>query len=313
MKWKFLFIFLLAATQANAQCEAILPFSESAMKDIRDVYQFQFLHKKPQNKLDTLVYQIMHPAMVIDSNYYDWNMLYPQVRHVVDRIKMTGLVNDIGALRSQDAFVLLSLSSMIPFKVQDDMNPFTEFCYTVTNYGGNVALNKYFLDSAVSTNLSYTEFNNAVILKSKPLRSAMFKGITYCKPLEGDAHIMYEMSKVDPKPYDDAVEAIFAKYMNKHPTMNNYFSIDSITMEVYQLPFFVDAIWDNCILLVDQLDGVKRLKLGVIFKVGTSEPSYIQRVYSINNSLERGQELVGKVFHPNFVSQIRQECEAHDE
>jgi hypothetical protein len=56
MKWKFLFIFLLAATQANAQCEAILPFSESAMKDIRDVYQFQFLHKKPQNKLDTLVY-----------------------------------------------------------------------------------------------------------------------------------------------------------------------------------------------------------------------------------------------------------------
>lgn len=303
---------MLATTQATAQCEAILPFTEASMKDIDDVYQFQFLHKKPQNKLDTMVYQMMHPAMVIDSSYYDWNMLYPQVRNVVDRIKMVKLVNDIGAMRSQEAFVLLSLSYMMPFKVQDDMNPYTSFCYTLTEYGGAKALNTYYLNGAVDTNLPYPEFNNTVVLKSIPLRSAMFKDIRYCKPLEGDARFYYEMSKVDLKPYDDAVEAIFAKYMNKHPIMNNYFSIDSITMEVYQLPFFVDAIWDNCILLVDPLDGIIRLKLGVIFKAGNSESTYIQRVYSINNSLDQGQVLVDKVFHPNFVSQTRQECEAHD-
>jgi hypothetical protein len=53
--------------------------------------------------------------------------------------------------------------------------------------------------------------------------------------------------------------------------------------------------------------------LGVIFKVGTSEPTYIQRVYIINNSLEKGQELLDKMFHPNFALQTRKKCEGHDE
>lgn len=312
MKWNILFILMLATTQATAQCEAILPFTEASMKDIHDVYQFQFLHKKPQNKLDTMVYQMMHPAMVIDSSYYDWNMLYPQVRNVVDRIKMVKLVNDIGAMRSQEAFVLLSLSYMMPFKVQDDMNPYTSFCYTLTQYGGAKALNMYYLNGAVDTNLPYPEFNNTVVLKSIPLRSAMFKDIRYCKPLEGDARFYYEMSKVDPKPYDDAMEAIFAKYMNKHATMKSYFSIDSITMEVYQLPFFVDAIWDNCVPKVGAPDGVNQEQLGVIFKVDTPVTRFIERVYIINNSLEKGQVLVDKVFQPNFVSRMRQKCEVYD-
>ncbi|HAD34391.1 MAG TPA: hypothetical protein DCF44_07820 [Chitinophagaceae bacterium] len=316
MKWNFIVILLLAAKQAAAQCEAVLPFKESSVTDIQDVYQFKFLSKNPQNKLDTLVYQLMHPGIVIDSNYYDWNNLSPQIRPVVDRIKMLEIVNDIGAMRSKEAFLLLNLSYMIPFKMQDDMNLFTNLCYTLTEYGSAKALNRYFLNNAVSTKLGQIEFKQAVILKSKPMRLKMFKGITYCKPLQGDARVLYEMSREDPKPYDDAVEAIFAKYMNKHTSMKSYFPIDSITLEVYQLPFFVDAIWDNCVPKVESSNGVNQLRLGVIFNVhkeSVTEPTYIQRVYIINNSLAKGQILVDKVFDPNFVSRTRKQCEGYDD
>ncbi|MCC7029705.1 MAG: hypothetical protein IT257_05310, partial [Chitinophagaceae bacterium] len=136
--------------------------------------------------------------------------------------------------------------------------------------------------------------------------------IMYCKPLQGEAKLLYEMSQVDPKPYDAAIEAIFAKYMNRHQNMRSYFSLDSIMLEVAQLPLFVDAIWNNCVPQVASPDGVSDYRLGVIFKADT-EAKTIQRVYIVNNSLEKGQVLVEKKYDTDFVSRTRRQCEGHDE
>jgi hypothetical protein len=134
----------------------------------------------------------------------------------------------------------------------------------------------------------------------------------YCKPLQGEAKLLYDMAQIDPKPYDDAIETIFAKYMNRHQNMRSYFSLDSITLEVAQLPLFVDAIWNNCVPQVASPDGVSDHRLGVIFKADT-EAKTIQRVYIINSSLEKGQVLVEKKYDADFVSRTRRQCEGHNE
>ena len=269
MKKYTVLLILFISSKIFAQCEAILPFTEKSMEEIHDVYQFTFLHKIPQNKLDSLVLQLMYPNMVIDSNYYDWNSTYPRVVSLIDRINMLKITDAIGALQTKEAFLILNLNYIMPFKMGDDLSPFVSFCSTINYYGGPMALNKYFFNKEIpiTEKLAFPEFNNAVALKCKLLREKYLKGITYCKPLQGDAAAVYEMNKINPAPYDSMVAYIFNKYCNRNTNQKAYYSRDSITMEVFQLPNFVDAIWDDCVPQIMLPKDVHTHQLGVLFNV----------------------------------------------
>jgi hypothetical protein len=313
MKKYTVLLILFISSKIFAQCEAILPFTEKSMEEIHDVYQFTFLHKIPQNKLDSLVLQVMYPNMVIDSNYYDWNSTYPRVVSLIDRINMLKITDAIGALQTKEAFLILNLNYILPFKMGDDMSPYTSFCSTINYYGGPMALNKYFLNKEIpiTEKLAFPEFNNAVALKCIPLREKYFKGITYCKPLQGDTAALYEMNKINPAPFDSMVENIFNKYCNKNAKQKLYYSRDSITMEVFQLPYFVDAIWDDCVPQIISPQNASTHQLGVLFRLDNDRA--IIRVYTIANSMLSGQKIIAKQFNADFVSRTRRKCENYDE
>ncbi len=314
-KYSFL-VFLFISSKIFAQCEAILPFTEKSMEQIHDVYQFTFLHKEPQNKLDSLVLQLMYPSRVIDSNYFDWNYSSPRVQSVIDLFNYRKVLDELALLKTNEAFLILHLYYLIPSKIHDDLNPFLTFCANINYFGGAVAINKHYLKNAISTDLGFTEFNHAVFERSLPLLNEKIKGIKYCKPLQGDAALLHEMKQSDPAPYDSAIEQILNKYLNRLPNQKTYFSMDSIIMEVFQLPTFADAIWDNCIAQVASPDGNSYYQLGVIFNIGKdrdNQNKYLQRVYTVQNSQSNGQILVDKRFHADFVSLTRRKCEGYDE
>lgn len=311
MRFALFIILLFLSQKSMAQCQAILPFTEKSAQEIHDIYQFTFLHRQPQNKLDSLVLQIMHPAMVVDSNYFDWNNTQPQVRSVVDRIKMNSLIDAIGALKTPEAFLLLNLAYMLPVQAQDDLTPLNSLCANISHYGGPIAINKYFLNHAVSQKLAFPEFSNQVILKSMPLRKTLLKNIKYCKPLQGDARILYEMSLTDPAPYDSAIEKVLNKYFNHYPNLPSLYYRDSIMIEILQLPTTRDAIWDDCIPQVAAENGTFWNKLGVIISVGrdlNNQEVYIQRVYEVQNNVRKGQKIVGTKFSADFVTSVRKQC-----
>jgi hypothetical protein len=315
-KGSVLFFFICCAKISFAQCQAILPFTEKAMEEIYDVYQFTFLHKKPQNKLDSLVLQIMNPQIIIDSNYFDWNYTSPQTRALVDRLQQYKIIDQIGALKTNEAFLLLHLHYLLPFKMEDDSSPLATFCSNIAYYGGPMIINKYYLQNAISTQLAFPEFTNAVVAKSLLMLKAKLKGINYCKPLQGEARSLYEMSLTNPTPYDSTIETVMDKYFNHYANAKNYYSRDSILMEIYQLPFTHDVIWDDCIAKVASEDGIAYDKLGVIINVGKdmyNQNIYIQRVYEVKNDRINGQKIVSKTYFADFVSQVRRQCAGIDE
>jgi hypothetical protein len=307
---------VLRSSSSHAQCQAILPFTENSMEHISDVYQFTFLHKQPQNKLDSLVQQLINPHLVIDSNYFDWNYNAPQIRSVLDLVQYRKLMDDIGRLKSKEAFVLLSMPYMIPFKVQDDLSPFNTMCYHIQYYGGGNALNKYFLNDEVSVQLNYTDFHNAVILKTKALRNKYFKDVTYCKKLEGDAWRMYEMQQTNPAPYDSVYINILSKYFTqnrliKNLGMNTVYALDSVMIDVLQHPLTVDAMWDDCLPRLNTDNAITNYMLGIIVHVGTDingQKKYIQRVYEVENDPRRGQRILQIFWDLDFVSHTRRLC-----
>jgi hypothetical protein len=255
----------------------------------------------------------MYPAMIVDSNYYDWNYTSPQVVTLIDRINMLKITDAIGALQTKEAFLILNLNYILPFKMGDDMSPYTSFCSTINYYGGPMALNKYFLNKEIpiTEKLAFPEFNNAVALKCKLLLEKYLKGITYCKPLQGDTAVLYEMNKINPAPFDSMVENIFNKNCNKNAKQKLYYSRDSITMEVFQLPYFVDAIWDDCVPQIISPQNASTHQLGVLFRLDNDRA--IIRVYTIANSMLSGQKIIAKQFNADFVSRTRRKCEGIDE
>ncbi|HOZ50475.1 MAG TPA: hypothetical protein PLU17_01350 [Chitinophagaceae bacterium] len=312
-----LFLILFSNFKSQSQCAAILPFTQKAMVDIHDIYQFTFLNKKPKNKLDTLVLQALYPGMIVDSNYYDWNNDNEKTRSLYERIKMKQLIDEIGQLKTSGAFLILNLPYLIPFKMQDDLTPLTSLVSNISHYGSATTINKYFLNNIVSNKIAPKEFERLVILKSIPLRKSKFTQIKYCKRLEGEALELYNMKQENPQPYDSLIEQVINKYLNKYHHISKllYFP-DSIMIEILQLPFTHDAQWDHCVPKVSADNGISHDRLGVIIQIGKDEfdqNKYIQRVYTLEKNNQTGQSIVEKEFSVAFISRTRRQCEGQDE
>ncbi|MFZ4753534.1 MAG: hypothetical protein ACOYLG_09335 [Chitinophagaceae bacterium] len=311
MKYLFCFLAVFSGLKLGAQCEAILPFTQESMKDIHDVYQFTFLNKIPKNKLDSLVHQAMFPPKKIDSNYYDWNNLNARIVEVIDPLKMYAIVDAIGALQTPEAFVILNLYGLLDMKNQGDLSLFSTFCANIHYFGGAVVINKYYLNSSVSVELKYTPFHSEVFVKCLPLREKYFKDILYCKRLQGDAMVMYEMSKIDPKPYDQIIEKILNQYLETIDPDRTQLFRDSVLIALNQLPVIHDATWDDC----NTSTKSDTNRLGVYFRSKeprTGEEISILRVYTLDMNSSGRPKLVNMVYSPNFISQTRLRCEQYE-
>ncbi len=313
---KHLFIFLMPFNIINAQCKAIIPFTERDMEQITDVYQFTFLHKNPQNKLDSLVIQAMYPTMIIDSNYYDWNSNFPRMVSRIDLYNFRKIVDDIGKLQTKEAFLILNLGYMLPFKTQGDLSPFTTFCNNLNYYGATDAINKYYLQDSISYNLSRSTFDNEVLAKALPMRKQLFKDIKYCQALTGNDRYLYEMQLHNSSYYDSVIERIVSKYLNHYPNLPGYFELDSVMLEILQLPFVHDAQWDNCVVKVADENHVPPYQLGVIIVVDKDaykQNIYIQRVYAVAKDSKRYSYLLPTKYDVDFVGRTRRQCEGEYE
>ena len=312
MKYLFCILTVFSGIKLNAQCEAVLPFTHESMKDIQDVYQFTFLNKSPKNKLDSLVRQAMFPPKKIDSNYYDWNNLDARIVEVIDPLKMYAIVDAIGALRTPEAFVILNLYGLLDMMGQGDLSLFSTFCANIHYYGGAASINKYFLDSSVSHELKYPPFHSEVFLKSLPLSQKFFKNIFYCKRLQGDAMLMYEMSKMNPKPFDEIIEKIIHHYLGSMEPDTTQLFRDSVLIALNQLPVVHDATWDDC----NNAFKSDTNRLGVYFRSKdsqTEEEISMLRVYTLITNSSGQQHLVDISYSPNFISQTRQRCEEYED
>ncbi len=313
---KLIFFFTLmgSCNHSFSQCKAVLPFTENAKQEITDVYQFTFLHKVPQNKLDSLVKQAMYPQMIIDSAYYECSNIAP--RKTIDRIQYRKIVDHIGKLKTKEAFLILNLYSMLPFQMQDDLTLFATFCSNINYFDATQVINKYYLKNTVNTKLPKLEFDNAVMAKAKVLRKQMFNGINYCQPLTGESRMLFEMQQYNPSAYDSTIQYTIAKYLNHYPNVPGYFELDSVMIDMLQLPFVHDAQWDNCVTKVASEPYSPPLKLGVIIEVGIDEfnqKKYIQRVYAVGKDKNRNSILLTINYDLDFVSRTRRQCEGIEE
>lgn len=94
--------------------------------------------------------------------------------------------------------------------------------------------------------------------------------------------------------------------------MKGYYSVDSILIDVNQIPQLIDVETDQCIPKVVGDDQIASTELSVIYSIGedfiTKQKKYIERVYTISNHPERGQWISNIRYQPNFIAHIRQTC-----
>lgn len=297
-------IFFFLGEPCFPQCKEVKVFHEKAMGEIHDLYQLTFLHKTPRTKLDTLVHELMYPNYILDSIYYDWSYHTPSLHSVIDRIRWDSLMNQLGALRSPEVFVLLNLPFLAPPSMMDDLSLFDSFLSNIRYQGSSFILNKYFLNNKVSIQLAFPEFETEVMRACHSIQEKYFKKVTYCIPLEGDALRWYEMSLTDPTPYDNSIQKAIKRCLN-HPGQAS-FSKDSILLEVLKIPGIYDYVWG-----LSSLDSKWQYdSLGVMICVGEDlwkQRGYVERVYLIQTLLSNGwqQNAVTPFYSLDFIQRNR--------
>lgn len=308
---KIIFILLSAylfPIQAISQCEAILPLTDTAMQYIGDPYQLTFIHKQPINRLDSLVMQLVHPPMKIDSNYYDWNNTQGQIRPVYDVEKIIKINDSIGQLKTDEALCILSLPYMAWMDMRGDLTPMNSFVSIIRMYGGAVAINKHYLNNAISTKLALQEFEIELCKKTIDIRKKCLRNIKYCKPLTGDAWLLYSMQQVNPDYYDSEIKKILGKYI-AHQSEAHRYQPDSIMIEILRLPFVRDADWDT--ELEKTIKSHTADKLGVI--IDDEEKGYaIERVYTIEINLSGNAKYKNAEYGIRFLETTRQQREKEE-
>ncbi len=319
-KYILTLFFIVLKTNGFAQCKTIKPFTTKSIADINDIFQFTFLHYPLQNKLDSLVFQLNYPMYVTDSSLYNWPTDGGKIRSVLDVFDYSKAINAIGKLQTPEAFFILNLPyiyrenvTIRDWKKADDLSPYNSMMSSIPHYGGATILNKYYLKQPVRTYINKQQWEANIIKQIEPLRQNNFKNIKYCLPLTGDDYSLAMMQKEDATECDSAVIKIINKYINKYKNVVSYYSIDSIVLEIHQLPKFIDMQTDQCMHYVSADDGNSSTRIGVIYKTAPRYPwenySTILRVYSINNNVYKGQSISNIEYSVNFISDIRKSCE----
>jgi hypothetical protein len=313
-----------ATAQRSAKlCEAIVPFTDSAVSDIRDVFQFTFLHYPPQNRFDTLVYQLNYPNYVLDSSYFAWPAEGKKVLSTIDIFNCPKLLRDIAKYKNAEAFTILYLpfifktnSYLREMHVADDLSPFNHMIAAVEYFDATKLLNEFFLENAVDTRLPRTKFDGRVLALCEKQRPRLLKDLQYCKPLKGDAYSLAAMQQIDASACDSAILPIIRSHLNKYPSQKSLYRLDSIMLDIFQLPLVQDAQDDACTRDKARKQGADTTSIGVIYDAGkefmTEQKLFVLRVYTLVNDSVNGQRIASVDYSNNFISKTRQACEGKE-
>lgn len=324
MKRILLFFLLTNLTLGGySQCKSIKPFSIQSIPLIHDIYQFTFLHYPPENKLDSLICMMHYPMYVLDSSYYRWPEPGVKIRSVIDYFNWTKVIDEIGQQRTAEAFFLLYLPYIFAENQQlrnmheaDDLSPLNAMLSAIPYYGGAKALNTYYLNNKVKAHLPTKQFEAEVLKATQSIRNNYTKNISFCIPLDGEDYSLELMKKEKPQVCDSVILSIIHKYINKKHNLNGSYSLDSILIDVYQLPNIIDAETDQCVPQMASADGVSTTRLGVIYHSSddfiTKQKKYISRVYTITSHPEKGQTISDVTYSLNFIANIRNQCNEND-
>lgn len=143
----FMLFFLLqigfTETMAQSKQDSVLITSSTDLGNVASPYAFTFLHEKPRHKVDLWVSNILHT-----TNYNDE--------------RMPRRVDELGAIRTKDAFRLLYVCCCVPITAKTPTT-FTELAMAIRSKGGYKALNQYFLSRAVPETLAEADFKREVM------------------------------------------------------------------------------------------------------------------------------------------------------
>ena len=154
-----LFIWFFWNTTGNlyCQCSDSVLVNDLNVGSITLVYQLTFLNQNPVDEIDTIVSQILNDLS--------------------DSTNLPILIDKLASSKTNKAYQFLYTCCCRPFCITD-INQFNTLTGTVGYYGGYYALNKYFLESKLSTELGTIEFMKKVILECRKNEP-----ITYFCPL----------------------------------------------------------------------------------------------------------------------------------
>ncbi len=309
----------LRTANLHAQCAAVKPFTVSDCGKIHDIFDFTFLQFPSQNRLDSLVFQLNYPMYVRDSSFYKWPADLRTVRSPIDVFDAEKVVREMGKLKTPEAFFILQLPWLIAENASlrsmhdaDDLSPFNNLLSVIPAFGGAKVLNEYYLQGRIDTHREKVKFEKEVIDACKPLRKEVLKKIRYCIRLQGNDYQLAIMRKSDPAACDSAVVKVIRKYLHSAEAKNGAYSLDSIMLDILQLPNIEDAENDRCIPATVYPDGTTETNIGVLYKMPARYPwdqyELIERSYRILRHHTRPTQLTIIGFTFAFLTKIRTQC-----
>jgi hypothetical protein len=198
-------------------CKNPIRVTKQNIYQVHNPYEFTFLHRVPQNAADSVAHMLRFGPLDTTS-----------AKKILKMAKG----------RSHEAFLFLYTCCAVDEKKEIGINHFHNIANQVNIWGGFEAMNNYFLDSAVPSNLERCQFREEVLKRAEAKNPELF----YCHQPTVMELYEAEMKTVDPGPYDAEIVKIIRKYSDtQKPNCTK-----NITHAVLQLPFVEDVLWDGC-------------------------------------------------------------------
>lgn len=264
------------ALAARPGCDSVLLITDENNNEITSPYQLSFINPVPVTATDSIINKIM----------------------AADGAGLPALVDALGQTRSFAAYCLLYTCCVRGWIIKD-LNPMNGLAGAISGFGGYQALNKYFLNNAVSA-MEPMAFAGQVILACKKNEPACY----YCKPEEARLKTKREMEAIDTRKYDREIIKIIRRNSDLSKVGGFIYhsrALDSIEKQLNELPFVGDVYYDRCETKIDIYPGWA--VLGVIIMVNNKpvEKCYYIQLGRIGRArLRIGRHIYGSIkMHSN--------------
>ncbi len=198
-------------------CDNPILITDKNIYAIHNPYELTFLHREPQNIVDSVVYFLRFGPITLETK---------------------DLLQKMAESKLPEAFSLLYLSCVISKKMDLGNNIFHSIANQINNWGGFELMNTHFLDQQVDPKQSIFTFRDEVIRLANQKRPTLY----YCHQPTVKELYDKEMADIKPQMYDKQI----IKIINRNSNTKNPESTKNIIKEVTELPFVEDVLWDGC-------------------------------------------------------------------
>lgn len=284
--------------ELNAQenVKEVYELSTHTNARLKSVYDLLFVHKTPQNKLDSLIETLVQLETASASAVF-WSL------------------DQIAALQSEESFCFLHTVLIANVALTDKIAQMNlqEAC---RNFGGFNTLNTHFLVNKVDENLPFLAFNQAVANALKDRKATCY----FYQAFSEEEQKINSFKQYNTKKMDRKISYIIHK--NKtFDQLKNTQSLEIVLQEVLAIPGVLDADYDYCQEKISLFPGW--MTLGVRFQQDSVE---LEKCYSIRlakpsqywrrlifRPLTNKEQLYHieewSYFQPGFIDFQRKKCE----